>query len=293
VNYANRIQTRTGTTLERSGGLIERVMALLERGPLPTDAIAAGALGIRGHAGAASLAVFELLGDDSRFRVDESGIWSLAAPLPPAPEGPLIEQEWVVVDVETTGGSPGQGHRVTEVAAVHVAGGEVRDVYSTLVNPGRRIPRMITSLTGITDAMVADAPSFFAIAPRLTQALEGRVFVAHNAAFDWRFVSAEMERSTGRILSGRQLCTVRLSRRLLPHLPSRSLGALAEYFDLGMETHHRAAADATATAKLLLRLIDLLAERGIEDWAGVETLLNTRVTARPPRRASPRSTDRA
>jgi DNA polymerase-3 subunit epsilon len=281
----------TGVGLRSSGTLVARAEEALLAGPLPTAELAARVLGITGAPPAAAAAVFSLLGTDPRFSVDAAGVWSVAAP-PVVSAASLLEEEWVVVDVETTGGAPERGHRVTEIAAVRVSGGEIVERYSTLVNPERRIPRMITDLTGITDGMVQSAPRFHEVAPRVVGALEGRVFVAHNAAFDWRFVSHELERSLGRTLDGRRLCTVRLARRLLPQLPSRSLDGLAEYFGLEIASRHRALDDAEATARVLLRFVEMLAEREIVDWDGVQTLLEKRAPRRKPRR-TPRSMDSA
>ncbi|MBV9772728.1 MAG: 3'-5' exonuclease, partial [Gemmatimonadetes bacterium] len=160
------------------------------------------------------------------------------------------------------------------------------------VNPDRRIPSMITSLTGITDAMVRGAPRFHQVADRIVPLLEGRIFVAHNAPFDWRFMCAEIERATGMLPAGRQLCTVKLARKILPQLPSRSLDGLAEYFGLEIESRHRALDDAVATAKVLLYFIDWMEERGIEDWDGVDVLLGKRAPRRK-RTATPRSMDQA
>lgn len=271
---------------------MDRVVALLSGGPRHTTELAAAALGMSGNPRAAAAAVFALLGTDSRFVVDAAGTWSLAVPALSEVARLLHQEEWVVVDVETTGGSPEHGHRITEVAAVRVSGGRVRDRYSTLVNPERRIPSMITALTGINDEMVRGAPLFRDVAPVLMDSLQGRVFVAHNAAFDWRFVSAEVSRALGRELAGRQLCTVRLARKLLPELPSRSLDALALYFGLEIESRHRALDDALATADLLLRLFAMLEERGVADWAGVEGLLAKRAPRRKRTRL-PRSMDSA
>lgn len=283
-----------GVRLGRDGSLTERAMRVLSDGPAGTETLAREVLGITGGARAAAAAVFALLGTDARFSVDGQGTWSLAAPVSPDPARALREEEWVVVDVETTGGSPAHGHRVTEVAAVRVSGGRIADTYCTLVNPERPIPSMITSLTGITNAMVAGQPRFAQVADRVSGALDGCVFVAHNAAFDWRFVSHEMQMATGLTLAGRKLCTVRLARRLLPELPSRSLDALALYFGLGIESRHRALDDAVATAHVLLRLIDMLEDRGVGDWDGLHGVLN------PPRKkksrartASPRSMEAA
>jgi DNA polymerase III subunit epsilon len=280
-----------GLEVQRSGVLVERAMAVLTTGPASTEELAVRVLGIRGNAGAAAAAVWALLAGDPRFLVSGTGEWSLRAPRS-QPVLPLGEESWVVVDVETTGGTPTSGHRVTEVAAVRVERGEIVDVYSTLVNPGRPIPSMITSLTGISDAMVRNAPRFREIAPRLAELLRGHVFVAHNAPFDWRFVCAEMELAQGETLSGRQLCTVRLARKLLPQLPSRSLDALVDYFGVEIAARHRAEDDAVATARILLRFLDMLEDRGIDGWTGVEMLLGMR-TPRRKRSSSPRSMDAA
>ena len=281
----------TGLEL-RGGSLIQRAVQILRARPLPTALVAEMVLGLRGNPPAAAAAVFTLLGSDSRFAVDSRGVWSLLDAPRVVSAGTLLDEDWVVVDVETTGGSPAHGHRITEVAAVWISGGRITDSYSTLVNPDRRIPSMITALTGINDEMVRDAPRFYEIAPRLVDALQGRVFVAHNAAFDWRFVGSELQRCMGRELAGRQLCTVRLARKLLPQLPSRSLDALAHFFGLEIESRHRALDDAVATAQLLTRLMSMLQDRGVADWAGVEEFLAKR--ARKQKRTRlPRSMDQA
>jgi DNA polymerase-3 subunit epsilon len=275
------------------GVLVGRALDALSGGPLPTPMLAARVLGISGNAGAAASAIFGLLGNDRRFSVSPQGVWSLSLmPADGRMSDLLAEQDWVVVDVETTGGTPETGHRITEVAAVHISHGEIRDVFSTLVNPERSIPSMITQLTGITNRMVADAPRFADIAPRLGTMLKNRVFVAHNAAFDWGFVSAELARTVGTPTGGRQLCTVRLARKLLPELTSRALGALAVHFNLEIESHHRATDDAVATAKLLLRFIEMLEEREVREWSELEHFLRKRAP-RASKTRMPRSMDRA
>jgi DNA polymerase III epsilon subunit family exonuclease len=276
-----------GVRLERDGSLTDRALRVLSAEPLPSMEVARRVLGITGGAGAAAVAVFTLLGGDPRFRVDAQGVWSVAPerdPEVPLPSRPLREEQFVVVDVETTGGAPSRGHRVTEVAAVRVSGGQVRDTFCTLVNPERPIPGMITGLTGISNAMVADQPRFAQVASRVASAIAGSVFVAHNAAFDWRFICHEMSLARGMTLSGRQLCTVRLSRRLLPQLPSRSLDGLALFFGVEIETRHRALDDAVATAHVLLRLIDLAEEQGVTDWEGLQALLRRRKARKARRR---------
>lgn len=199
--------------------------------------------------------------------------------------------EYVVVDVETTGGSAAQGHRVTEIAMVRVSGnGEVLEEFTTLVNPERPIPPFITSLTNITNEMVRGAPRFAEFAEDVQRMLADRVFVAHNAPFDWRFVAFELERALGFSLDGRRLCTVRLARRVVPEVSSRSLASLTEYFGIENEARHRAFGDARATVAVLQRLLERVEEQEVESWAGLEELLERRPSRRK-RRALPSSID--
>ncbi|MDB4951225.1 MAG: dnaQ [Gemmatimonadetes bacterium] len=279
-----------GVRFEHEGSLSNRAMRVLMASPLPTAEVALKVLGLRGDGGAAAVAVFTLLGRDPRFVVSGDGVWSVASQ-PAVDVRRLREEEFVVVDVETTGGSPGTGDRVTEIAAVRVSRGIVTESFSSLVNPERPIPSAIVHLTGITHEMVRGAPTFREIAHQVEAMVQGNVFVAHNAAFDWSFITAEMERAMGSTPRGRTLCTVRLARKLLPELPSRALGALAEYFGVEIESHHRALDDAAATARVLLRLVDMLEEHDVEDWSALEWFMKQRATApgSSKRRASPRS----
>ncbi|HUN67219.1 MAG TPA: exonuclease domain-containing protein [Burkholderiales bacterium] len=162
---------------------------------------------------------------------------------------PLFDAPLAIVDVETTGAHPAWD-RVTEVAVVEVAGGEVVSEWSTLVNPGTRIPPAIQALTGITDAMVADAPAFEALAPGLYERLDGRVFVAHNARFDYGFLRHEFERA-GLRFQARTLCTVKLSRRLYPGHARHNLDSLIDRHRLKCSARHRALGDAQAVWQFL------------------------------------------
>jgi DNA polymerase-3 subunit epsilon len=217
-----------------------------------------------------------LLGADPRFRRLYDGRWAVIAEVQGSP---LIEETaFAVLDVETTGMRSSGADRVTEVAVVVVQGDRRELVFDTLVNPEVPIPWRIAALTGITQEMVATAPTFSAIADELLAVLTGRVFVAHNARFDWRFVSAEIRRARGLALGGPQLCTVRLARRLLPHLESRSLGALTEFFSLHNPARHRAAGDAMATAHLLSRLLRMARELGARTVGEVTQLCQRKRT---------------
>ena len=156
---------------------------------------------------------------------------------------------YVVLDVETTGGKAGSD-RITEIGAVKLQGGEVLDTFNSLINPERPIPSFISRLTGISNAMVEGAPCFADIAHQLSEFLQGAVFVAHNAKFDYGFIRSEFARCEIPI-DMPQLCTVVNMRRYYPGLASYSLGKLCAEFDIKLTNHHRALADATATVELL------------------------------------------
>ncbi|MBH0027386.1 VRR-NUC domain-containing protein [Pseudoalteromonas sp. SWN29] len=155
-----------------------------------------------------------------------------------------------VVDIETTGGLKG-GNRITEIGLVKVQHGKVIDTWTTLVNPQRHIPGFITSLTGISDSMVRNAPVFSEIAQPLLDKLAGSIFVAHNVNFDYGFIKKECEMA-GHFFKMPKMCTVVESRKTFKGLKSYSLGNLSSHFNLNLTSHHRALADATATAELLL-----------------------------------------
>jgi DNA polymerase III epsilon subunit family exonuclease len=204
-----------------------------------------------------------------------------------APTDTLRSLEYVVVDVETTGGSAWSGHRITEVAAVRLDGnGRKLDEYATLVNPERSIPPFITRLTRISPAMVERAPRFADVAPEVRRILKDAVFVAHNASFDWRFLSTEMQWVREEPLRGRVVCTVRLARKVVPEVPRRSLDSLSDYFGIENVARHRAFGDARATAEMFALLLDRLDELRIAQWHELETLLSRRAPRRK-RRATP------
>jgi DNA polymerase III subunit epsilon len=154
-------------------------------------------------------------------------------------DGPVI-----FVDVETTGGHPGRC-RVIEIGLVAARNGELECEWSTLINPGMPIPPSIQHFTGITDEMVRQAPFFEDLVEDLAARLEGRLFVAHNARFDYGFLRQEFRR-TGRKLNCRVACTVKLSRHLYPDMAKHNLDALVERHGLQCAQRHRALPDAQA-----------------------------------------------
>jgi DNA polymerase-3 subunit epsilon len=153
------------------------------------------------------------------------------------------------VDLETTGGLAAQ-HRVIEVGIVLLEGGQVVEEWSSLVQPGIRIPSAIAAFTGIDDAMVADAPPFAEVAPAVRQRLQGRLFVAHNARFDYGFLRTEFRRLGGKFAAP-VLCTVKLSRGLYPQHRRHNLDTLMERFRLDCSARHRALGDAQVLPALL------------------------------------------
>lgn len=172
----------------------------------------------------------------------------------------IDEADFVVVDVETTGMSASED-RMTEIAMMKVRNGVLVDEYSTLINPLVTISHFITDLTGIDNIMVQDAPTAREIMPRVAEFLGDSVFVAHNAAFDWGFVSQAAQRERGIDLENPQLCTVKLSRRILPMLQSRSLGPVAQFLDVNIPQRHRASGDAYATALILIKFLSYLKKK--------------------------------
>jgi DNA polymerase III subunit epsilon len=160
---------------------------------------------------------------------------------------------YAIVDIETTGGYA-EHHRITEIAIYHHNGIQITDSYHTLINPGRNIPHYITGLTGITGEMVGAAPSFKSVAEEVFRWLDGKVFVAHNAHFDYSFLRNEFEQA-GLTWNSKKLCTVRLTRKIIPGLRSYSLGSIAASLGIVIENRHRAGGDASATVKIFDELL--------------------------------------
>ncbi|MCC9166965.1 exonuclease domain-containing protein [Pontibacter harenae] len=169
----------------------------------------------------------------------------------------LLKQQnlYAIIDIETTGSQPAQD-RITEVAIFIHDGQQIVDKYNTLINPQRPIPFYISQLTGITDEMVQDAPKFYEVAKEIVEFTDGKVFVAHNVRFDYSFIKKEFA-DLGYTFQRKTLCTVRLSRSLIPGLPSYSLGKLCKSIDIDLQQRHRAIGDAEATAKLFDKLIKI------------------------------------
>src|SRR3954462_15564207 len=241
--------------------LLDRVLAHLRFGPRTPATLCHEILGLlRAPPAICDRGAIALLGADPRVRQLTDGRWSL---VPEAQGSPLLDDcAFAVVDVETTGMRAVGGDRITEIAVAVVQGGRREMVFDSLVNPERPIPRAVRSITNISDEMVRHAPRFADLAEQLLGALSGRVFVAHNARFDWNFVSAELRRTRALTLDGSRLCTVRLARRLVKGVRSCGLDNLCRFFGFNNRARHRAGGDALVTAELLSRLLSLAREEG-------------------------------
>jgi len=287
--------------------LTERALEFLARGPSPAVPLIEHICQMPGAPPvvAESMAL-ALLAGDPRFAIDRDSRWWLAAQIPadaihaavpavrrspsaerraPSAES-LTALTYAVIDTETTGMNPAQGDRITEIAVVVVREGQLAETFSTLINPERPIPPFITSLTHISHEMVKDAPRFADICDELLRVMEGHIFVAHNAEFDWKFLRAEVQRASGRRLMAPRLCTVKLARRILPQLPSRRLDALSHYYGVSNDARHRAGGDAHATAQILLRLLAEARDREVHSWDDLQLLLGARARGNRPRRPS-------
>lgn len=173
----------------------------------------------------------------------------------------LADVAFTVVDLETTGATPGSA-RITEIGAVRIEGGREVATFSELVNPGFHIPSFITGITGIDDAMVADAAPIETILPRFAAFAANSVLVAHNAPFDLGFLDYELGRLERRTFPRPALDTLRLARKLCPQQRC-ALAALSERFATRVKPVHRALQDAQATAELLLLFLSWLQEQGV------------------------------
>jgi DNA polymerase III subunit alpha, Gram-positive type len=184
----------------------------------------------------------------------------------------LSETDFVVFDLETTGAKT-PPCRVTEIGAYRVRNGKITEEFQTLVNPETSIPPFITQLTGISNQMVKNAPRFAEIAADFLDFIGDSVLVAHNAHFDIRFLNHEI----GRIypdyrVANPHLCTVQLSRKILPHILNHRLHTVAEYYSIVIRNRHRAGDDAFATAKIFVNFLIEMQLRGVRDLAMAKRL---------------------
>lgn len=171
-----------------------------------------------------------------------------------------IDGGFVVFDIETTGLNAGKD-KITEIGAVRVEGGLIRETFSTFVNPGVSIPELITKLTGITDAMVADAPPIDQALDSFLEFVGEMPLVAHNATFDTgfiKFAAAAQNKKIENIV----VDTLQMSRSMFPQLSKHKLDVVAKHLGVKLDNHHRAVHDATATAEIFIKCLEMLKEQG-------------------------------
>ena len=206
--------------------------------------------------------IHTLLSGDPRFSFrDAEQRWTASAHA--ALATCLAETEFVVVDLETTGGSAGRGDAIIEIGAVRIDTTRRTQHFHSLVNPRRRLPPFITRLTGITDEMLADQPSIEDVLAEFLAFVGDRVLVAHNASFDLGFLNAATHALRDQPLHQPGLCTLRLARRLVPTLRRRGLDSIAAHFGIPLVDRHRALGDARITCEVFFHFLELLATRGI------------------------------
>lgn len=190
----------------------------------------------------------------------------------------MYQEPIVMLDFETTGLSPAAGARITEVAALRIEGGRIVDRFVSLINCGVYVPSFITSLTGITQQMVDSAPCVSKVVPELLRFIGTDTLSAHNASFDEKFLIAESKGLGLMPEHARLVCSLKLSRRLFPGLPSYKLGTLSSSLGIRFKgTAHRAEADAEVSAQVLIHIGEHLQRKyGID---AVDPRLLARVAA--------------
>ncbi|MDT7542674.1 MAG: polymerase subunit alpha, Gram-positive type [Acidobacteriota bacterium] len=217
----------------------------------------------------AALLVSDLLRDDGRFRLSDE----LELLLDCEDDGALAldATDYVVFDIETTG-SKTPPCRIMEIGAYRVSGGRIVAEFESLVNPLSPIPSFISMLTGIDDEMVAHAPLFDEIVHELLDFIGSSVLIAHNAAFDVRFLNHEIARLyPGRKMRNPALCTVSLAKRVVPELANHRLHTVADHFNVSIRGRHRAPGDARATAEVFIQLLSILCEHNVRDLRSART----------------------
>ena len=213
----------------------------------------------------AGLLVGDLVRGDRRFKIIDGHTVELQAY--DSESRLLNDLDFVVVDIEATGAKM-PPNRIIELGAYRIRGGQIVDNFITLVNPEISIPRFVCTLTGISNEMVKQAPLFAEVAPRWLEFVEDAVLIAHNAPFDTNFLNHEISRVyPGHRMINPHLCTVTLSRRVLPGLANYRLDTVADHFSISIVDRHRAGSDALATAEVFIRILALLEEHGVRDLA--------------------------
>lgn len=248
--------------------------------PVDTQLIARHLFGPQRHEmPEAQVVVRSLLESDPRFLRTHCRRWS--ARWAPHLQLDLARATFAVVDLETTGSVIGVDE-IMEIGMVRLEGGRIRERFTTRLRTSRGIPHWVSRLTGLSDADLADAPTFQDMAPRILALLSGAVFVAHDIRFDMPFLRWELTQRDHEFPCDTGLCTLQLSRALWPELPSHSLSELAASLGLDHHNPHRAGDDALAAAGVLVQSLEVargLGRRTLGEVMEIETAPGARQTA--------------
>ena len=174
----------------------------------------------------------------------------------------MFMRDFVILDFETTGLSKTK-NKITEIAAVKVRDGYIVDKFETLVNPECYIPFHITSMTGITNDMVRESPTLESVLKDFVSFIGSSVLVAHNAEFDYGFLSHNVQEILNQNINNEKVCTRKLAKKLLPNLSRRSLSEICSHFEIHNESAHRAMGDVKATFQVFNRFRDMMYKTGI------------------------------
>ncbi len=193
----------------------------------------------------------------------------------------LKDLNYTVVDLETTGFQYPPVDRIIEIGAVRIENLTIKDTFSTLVNPLKKIPQIATEVTGIRDEDVVNAPTIGKALKEFFRFSTDTVVVAYNVSFDYYFIQETSKLSLGYVPEAKTLCAFELSKKILYFLERYDLDVVAEYFNIRIENRHRALGDAIATAKIFLLLIDILKKIGITNYS--EAKLFEKANLTPPK----------
>jgi DNA polymerase III epsilon subunit family exonuclease len=234
----------------------------------------------------AGLLVADLIRNDRRFKIIDNNTIELQQDK--WDKRLLKDLDYVVVDVEATGAKT-PPNRLIELGAYRIRDGKIVDKFLQLVNPEIPIPRFVCTLTGISNEMVKRAPVFAEVAPLWLDFVSDSVLIAHNAPFDTSFLNHEISRVyPGHRMVNPHLCTVRLSRRVLPDVANHRLDTLADHFSIPIVSRHRAGSDALATAEIFLHLMTRMEdEHGVKDLASARIFQFPELKAPEPQRPTP------
>lgn len=184
------------------------------------------------------------------------------------------EPEFIVFDIETTGLSP-ITEEITEIGALKIKNGEIVEEFSQLINPQKQISRFITDLTGITNEMVKNQPTIDEVINDFHKFIGSNILVAHNASFDVGFIREKMKKNN-LVLDNPILDTLELSRAVFPQMKSHKLNIIAKTLGISLENHHRALDDARATSEILLKILEILKDKGIEKIIDINRLIDNK-----------------